>query len=187
VGYAIPIKNAVVTTGSSVIQFNLPHQSKNMKIGALALQTDCQVETIRFYEQSGLLPSPARDESNYRVYGVHHLERLQFILHCRKLDMALDEIRLLLNFKDSPAALCTQVNHVLEAHLGHVSKRISELIALEKALKQLRAQCQTIDIAANCGILNELSSNHYKPNLASLASSEDTCAVSKTVHGLRGT
>ena len=67
-----------------------------MKIGELAKITDCQVETIRYYEREGLLPQAPRSESNYRIYGAEHTERLGFIRHCRSLDMTLEEIRVLL-------------------------------------------------------------------------------------------
>jgi len=62
-----------------------------MKIGELARHTETQAETIRYYEQEGLLPKPGRTDSNYRVYGQAHVDRLLFIRHCRSLDMTLDE------------------------------------------------------------------------------------------------
>ena len=71
-----------------------------MKIGELAKLTDCQVETIRYYEREGLLPEPARSEGNYRLYTQAHVERLTFIRNCRSLDMTLEEIRSLLNLRD---------------------------------------------------------------------------------------
>ena len=47
-----------------------------MRIGELATATSTQVETIRFYEQEGLLAKPARSEGNFRIYGDQHLQRL---------------------------------------------------------------------------------------------------------------
>lgn len=112
-----------------------------MKIGELAAASDTGVETIRYYEREGLLPEPARTESNYRTYGDGHLSRLQFIRYCRGLDMSLDEVRVLLRFKDSPHENCGDVNTVIDEHIGHVSRRIKELRALEKELRGLRARC----------------------------------------------
>ena len=77
-----------------------------MKIGELAKLTDCQVETIRYYEREGLLPEPARSEGNYRLYTQTHVERLTFIRNCRSLDMTLEQIRRLLNLRDSPQEQC---------------------------------------------------------------------------------
>src|SRR3546814_2104109 len=71
-----------------------------MKIGELAKRTESTVETIRYYEKEGLLPEPSRSDGNYRLYGEEHIERLRFIRHCRTLDMALDEVRTLLRYRD---------------------------------------------------------------------------------------
>ena len=71
--------------------------------------------------------------------------------------MALDEIRTLLRFKDSPAENCGEVNALLDEHIGHVADRIRELGALEKQLKTLRQQCFEIQGTNECGILQVLS------------------------------
>lgn len=128
-----------------------------MKIGDLSKLTQTSVETIRYYEREGLLPETDRTDGNYRIYGEAHAERLAFIRHCRGLDMTLDEIRQLLRFKDDPASDCGDVNALLDAHIGHVADRIRELRALEKQLKRLRERCCETQLAANCGILGELS------------------------------
>lgn len=134
-----------------------------MKIGEIAAASDTAVETVRFYEREGLLPEPARTESNYRTYGEEHLTRLRFIRQARSLDMSLDEVRVLLRFKDSPREHCGDVNVVLEQHIQHVSRRIKELRALEKELKDLRASCGEARPARECGILEGLSTAANKP------------------------
>lgn len=134
-----------------------------MKIGQLARVTDTQVETIRFYEREGLLPAPSRSNGNYRVYESSHVERLSFIRHCRSLDIALDEIRRLLRFKDAPAESCHEVNDVLDEHIGHVAERIRELRRLERQLRDLRELCTKARDAAHCGILVQLSHGARRP------------------------
>jgi len=128
-----------------------------MKIGDLAKATATPVETIRYYEREGLLPPAARTDANYRHYAEAHTQRLQFVRHCRSLDMSLDEIRALLAFQDAPGDNCAEVNALLDAHIGHVAQRIRELRALEKQLKELRAQCQGALDVAHCGILEGLA------------------------------
>lgn len=127
-----------------------------MKIGELAGLTDTPIETIRYYEREGLLPPAPRSGGNYRLYGEAHAERLSFIRHCRSLDMALDEVRVLLHVADSPASRCDEVNTLLDEHLGHVMQRIRELRRLEARLKELQARCRTSKDSSACGILNEL-------------------------------
>ena len=134
-----------------------------MKIGELATSSGTPVETIRYYEREGLLPVPARTEGNFRRYEPPHLERLQFIRHCRSLDMSLDEIRVLLGVKDGGAENCANVNALIDAHIGHVSARIRELRALEKQLRELRRRCCSPSTVDQCGILAELSVAAQEP------------------------
>jgi Cd(II)/Pb(II)-responsive transcriptional regulator len=126
-------------------------------IGTLAKRTQCQAETIRYYEREGLLPPPARSQGNYRQYDAAHVERLSFIRHCRSLDMTLDEIRALLDFRDAPTRNCAQVSALLDEHVHHVADRIAQLRRLERQLKHLRGLCASPGQAERCGILNEMS------------------------------
>lgn len=66
--------------------------NRPLTIGALAQMTGTKVETIRFYEKSGLLPAPARTGGNYRSYERSHLNRLSFVRRARDLGFSLDQI-----------------------------------------------------------------------------------------------
>lgn len=127
-----------------------------MIISALARESGCQVETIRYYEREGLLPPPERSSGNYRLYRQHHVDRLRFIRHCRTLDMTLDEIRSLLQLRDRPEDNCEEVNALLDGHIDHVVRRIEELQALERQLRELRSRCQQAQAARDCRILQSL-------------------------------
>jgi Cd(II)/Pb(II)-responsive transcriptional regulator len=127
-----------------------------MKIGELAERSGCLVETIRYYERIGLLMSPERSSNNYRAYNERHAERLLFIRHCRALDITLDEIRVLLDFRDRPEQDCIGVNELLDKHIGHVVERLSTLSALEAQLRNLRSRCLTTDSVSSCKILHAL-------------------------------
>src|SRR5450432_4522093 len=113
---------------------------ENFRIGELARRTQCQAETIRFYEREGLLPRPSRTAGNYRVYGSAHVQRLAFIRNCRALDMTLDEIRKLLRFRDDPRSSVHAAHALLDEHLAHVVGRICELQQLKRQLRALRRQ-----------------------------------------------
>lgn len=128
-----------------------------MKIGELAKATDTAIETIRFYEREGLLSGAARTPGNFRIYGPQHAERLAFIRHCRSLDMALDDVRLLLRVRDRGGQECGDVNCLLDAHIAQVAQRVRDLRALEQQLKDLRSLCQKPSAVDNCGILQELA------------------------------
>ena len=123
-----------------------------MRIGELATQVGCDVQTIRFYEREGLLAEPRREPSGYRAYAAEHLERLQFIRHCRSLDIPLPEIRALLDFAATPDRSCAQVNALLDDHIDTVRRRLRALQALEHQLVALRRQCDG-DPSHACAIL----------------------------------
>lgn len=127
-----------------------------MRIGELAAKAECDVQTVRYYERAGLLPAPGRSLSNYRSYGPPYLERLRFIRRCRSLDMALDEVRVLLSFLEHPEKNCAAVNRLLDEHVEHVRTRIRDLSELEVELKRLRRHCRRIRTAQDCGILQQL-------------------------------
>jgi len=115
------------------------------------------VETIRFYEKQGLLPTPPRRENGYRVYEAVHLERLAFIRHCRALDMPLLDVKRLLGFVDASEENLGEVDVLVDQQLVRVRARLKSMRALEKQLLQLRARCSgTHD--GHCGILDELVS-----------------------------
>lgn len=146
-----------------------------LKIGELATLTHCPVETIRYYERELLLPLPARSEGNYRLYNEVHVERLQFIRHCRSLDMTLDEVRGLLQFRDAPEDNCRQVDSLLDKHIDHVAHRIAELQGLQIQLKNLRAQCDSAQATENCGVLRGLSTMTDEPMPVNLGTHSGGC------------
>ena len=121
-----------------------------IKIGELATRTGATVETIRYYEKERLLPKPARSQGNYRLYNEAHFERLQFILHCRTLDMTLDEVRTLLQYRDKPDENCGEVNVLLDEHIDAVETRMEELIQLKQHLLALRQKCASEALAESC-------------------------------------
>ncbi|MCC6211322.1 MAG: Cd(II)/Pb(II)-responsive transcriptional regulator [Burkholderiales bacterium] len=127
-----------------------------MRIGELAARAGVDVQTLRYYEREGLLDPPARTRSGYRSYAPAHLERLNFIRHCRSLDMALADVRRLLELSKDKSASCDEVNAKVHAHLERVRAKRAALQVLERQLAALDAQCASGHRVADCGILEEL-------------------------------
>ena len=130
--------------------------SNALKIGQLSEATGVDVETIRYYEKSGLLPAPARHANGYRAYGKAHLERLAFVRHCRALDMPLADIKRLLTFVGQPEEDCGDIDALIDNQLKRVRARLKSFRALERQLVALRAQCDAAHADHACGILQEL-------------------------------
>ncbi len=127
-----------------------------MRIGQLATQAGVDVQTVRYYEREGLIDAPARTASGYRNYAPSHLERLNFIRHCRSLDMALGDVKRLLALSRDSSVSCDEVNDLVRAHLDRVRAKRAALDTLERQLVALDGQCASGHRVADCGILEEL-------------------------------
>lgn len=127
-----------------------------ISIGALARQTGCNIETIRFYEKIGVLPKAARTEGGHRAYGPAQIERLVFIRRGRDLGFTLEEVRALLRLADERDRPCDEVKLVADQHLTEVRAKIADLRAMEAALAGLVEQCQSGD-GTDCPLIEALS------------------------------
>ena len=127
-----------------------------MKISELSRATGVDVDTIRYYEKSGLLPPPARQANGYRHYGDAHLERLAFVRHCRALDMPLADVRSLLGVVDGQPDPDGTADALVAQQRKRVRARLKSLRALERQLAQLKARCDADHAQHPCYLLGEL-------------------------------
>jgi DNA-binding transcriptional MerR regulator len=117
------------------------HDDPVFSIGDLANRTGTKVETIRYYEKTGLLPAPARTGGNHRAYTRMHADRLAFIRHSRELGFSLESVRTLLALSDDTDRPCADVDAIARQHLDAVRDRITRLQALEAELSRMIEQC----------------------------------------------
>lgn len=110
-----------------------------MRIGEVAELTGVSTKTIRFYEDSGLVPAPDRTHSGHRRYGKDTVDRLRFIRRCQTAGMTLTEVREIFALHDRGESLCGQVEQTLTDRLHHVRARIAELEVFETYLAGLLA------------------------------------------------
>jgi MerR family mercuric resistance operon transcriptional regulator len=123
--------------------------------GALAAQTGCNIETLRYYEQIGMLPSPPRSHGGHRLYGKELVKRLNFVLRSRDLGFTLEETRELLRVVDGGNYTCAQVDALAQEHLQDIRRKIVDLKKLEAVLKTMASQCSRGKIP-ECPIIDAL-------------------------------
>tara|TARA_R110002072_G_scaffold69551_2_gene168702 strand:+ start:172 stop:612 length:441 start_codon:yes stop_codon:yes gene_type:complete len=145
--------------------------SASLLIGDLARRTGCKVQTIRYYEQIGLMPEPARTEGRQRRYGLSDADRLAFIRHGRELGLGLDAIRELLELSDAPDKSCEAADQIVRNQLREVESRLRRLVALKKELKRIISNCAGGKVA-DCRVIQSLadhseclSADHTTPAL----------------------
>ena len=129
--------------------------SEHLSIGELAKQTGVKVVTIRYYEQTEVLPAPARTEGNYRTYSQKHVDRLRFIRRCRDLGFSIEQIGDLrgLRLAESLTVVCT----LAERHLATVEEKLADLQRLASELRRISSSCNGKGPMAECRIIGALS------------------------------
>lgn len=115
-----------------------------MQIGELAKLGRVSVQTIRYYERYGLLGTPLRKASRYRIYGKQDEQRLRFILHAKTLGFTLDEIKRVLDLRQRQTCPCGEVRRIGEDRLAELETQIAQLTnfrdQLARAVRQWKRQ-----------------------------------------------
>lgn len=127
-----------------------------ISIGELSRRTGVKIPTIRFYEQSGLLPEPPRTESGRRLYGDSDERRLAFIRHARDLGFEMPDLRALLDLSDQPDRPCGEVDAIARAHLTVVEAKIKQLTALKGELSRMLKSCSQGQVS-DCRVIEALT------------------------------
>jgi len=126
-----------------------------LTIGTMSRRTGTKVQTIRYYEQIGILPQAERTEGGQRRYTDADLDRLAFVRHSRQLGFSLDAIRELLDLADRPGQSCSGADSIAMRQLKQVEQRILRLQALKTELERMVSGCQG-DSVAKCRVLEVL-------------------------------
>ena len=130
--------------------------SDSLSIGAVSRLTGCKVQTIRYYEEIGLIAPLGRTSGNQRRYDGQAVERLAFVRHARDLGFSLEQIRELLSLADDPERSCEEADRIASDNLLAVERRIRQLESLGAELRRMIAQCRGGRIA-DCRILEVLA------------------------------
>ena len=101
-------------------------QKTMLKIGDVSKRSGLGIETLRFYEKSGLLDKPGRTHSGYRMYSPEILERINFIRQAQALGFTLDEIRRIIEDAKGKSP-CDDVRKIVRQRLAEADQRIEEL------------------------------------------------------------
>lgn len=124
--------------------------------GELARATGCNIETIRYYEKTGILPDPPRTAAGYRIYTSDHVTRLRFILRAREVGFRMDDIHGLLGLEDGTAPNCADAKARTERHLVDVRAKIADLVRIEAVLTDTATRCSG-ETVPDCAVLRALA------------------------------
>lgn len=129
---------------------------KYLTIGQLAKQAEVNIDTIRYYEQRGLLVPPRRKESGYRQYLDDAVVRICFIKHAKELGFSLDEIGELLFLRLDPKTKCGDIKGRAQKKITEIEGKIQMLERMRLTLVWLTKMCEEGKQVSECPILDAL-------------------------------
>jgi len=133
-------------------------------IGKVARQAGVGVETVRFYEREGLIPSPLRGASGYRQYPETTVSRIRFIRRAKSLGFSLREIRELLSLRGDPAGSSAEVKACAQNKIAVIEQKIHALRRMKKTLVDLTDACDGCVPVRVCPILDALGTRDVGQN-----------------------
>lgn len=128
-------------------------EQESFTIGKLAKHAKVGVETIRYYQNFGLLQEPPKPSAGYRQYPKQALDRLLFIKRAQELGFSLKEISRLLVLGDN----APESRAMAAEKLFAVRSKITHLVAVRAVLEDLIQRCDANPYATSSPILSALS------------------------------
>lgn len=125
-----------------------------MLIGEFAKKAGVNVQTVRFYERKGLLPTPHRwPDSGHRDYDGDALQQMHFIQSAKAAGFTLREIRELLDMRLLPGESCGEVRKIVESKLEELDRYLMEIQQMRKTLEQMARACRSRTSKQDCPAL----------------------------------
>ena len=134
----------------------MKEDSDNLTIGAFAKAAGVNVETIRFYQYKGLLPTPVRPYGSIRRYGGTDVARVKFVKVAQRLGFSLDEVGQLLKLEDGTH--CSEAAELAALRLADVRAKLTDLTRMETALSKLVKECHAHKGNVSCPLIAALHS-----------------------------
>ncbi|AJY27012.1 Hg(II)-responsive transcriptional regulator (plasmid) [Burkholderia thailandensis 34] len=126
----------------------------NLTISAFAKAVGVNVETIRFYQHKGLLPTPERPYGGIRRYSDTDVERVRFVKAAQRLGFSLDEVGQLLKLEDGTH--CSEAAELAAQRLVDVRSKLADLSRIEAALAGLVSECHAHHGNVSCPLIAAL-------------------------------
>ncbi len=127
-----------------------------LKIGQLSKESGATIDTIRFYEDKGLIKPISRSESGYRFYGLDAINTLSFVQIAKELGFTLAEIGSFLEIQITKKGKCSLTQEKIIEKISDIDKKISNLKSMKKALNKISIKCDASTGENSCHFLELL-------------------------------
>lgn len=135
-------------------------EAGSLTIGRLARAAGVGVETIRYYQERGLLPVPASDGGTYRRYPLALVDRIRFVKRAQELGFTLDEIGELLELEDG--ADRRSIRRIASNRLGQIERKLEDLGRMQRLLTHLLHACEHTKAELPCPIIATLATDTHQ-------------------------
>lgn len=122
-------------------------------IGVLAREVGVNVETIRFYERTGLLKQPLQPPRGWRVYDEGAVWTVRYIRTARRVGFSLETLRELIPHLQDGADFCRDFHLSLERQQLRIERELARLLRVRSQLTRIRSRCQACSHDTDCPIL----------------------------------
>lgn len=129
-----------------------------LTVGKMARLAGVGVETIRYYQQRGLLFEPKKQIGSVRRYSETDVSRIHFIKSAQRLGFTLEEISLLLKLEDGTH--CVEAKEIAEQKLANVRNKLADLKSIEKVLSGLVKKCGITRGSVCCPLIDSIQHGH---------------------------
>ncbi|HEV8646211.1 MAG TPA: MerR family DNA-binding protein [Burkholderiales bacterium] len=130
-------------------------EPKESTIGGVARAAGVNVETVRYYQRTGLVPVPERAHGSFRDYPPEIATRVRFIKRAQQLGFTLAEVKNLLALEDGRS--CGKAQSLAATKLAAIDARIADLNRMRRTLKNLIGQCGAGGGKIRCPIIETLA------------------------------
>jgi DNA-binding transcriptional MerR regulator len=133
-----------------------------LKIGEVSRRAEVGIETLRYYERLGLLGSPRRTESGYRLYSESIFGRLDFIRKAQAMGFTLEEIARIIQESETGRSPCAEVRRIARRKLEELDLRLKQLRQYRNELARTLTEWERKGSAAGqiCGLIEESHIDH---------------------------
>jgi DNA-binding transcriptional MerR regulator len=127
----------------------------------LAEQSGVNLQTIRYYQEIGLLPEPPRSAAGYRRFPPDAVRRIRFVKRAQELGFALADVKELLALRVQKGASCADVRRHANSKIADIEAKIRDLRWMKNALERLAASCSGAGPVGGCPILDYLDEKEH--------------------------
>ena len=100
--------------------------------------------TVRYYEEIGLIDSPARTDSGYRDYTESAVSTLAFIRAAKSAGLSLADVRAILEISNRGDAPCGHVATLLDDKVEAITRQIADLESMRGDLVALATRAEEL-------------------------------------------